>query len=403
MMTKPAKTKQFMNGARIRGAMLLLTMWLILVLAVIAYSLSYELQLGLKMTSQGEKRVKARAIARAGVAKAVMDLKNDQLITAAGQGRASDTLEEVWARTDDKTDVDFGEGQYTVRIIDEQRKIDLNSLQPQNVSALAYLLHRACKVKEDDAQFIAEAIIDFRDPDLRPIQNIGMTEEEYYTDLGSKFFKRALPENWVFRPKNDALMNLEELLEVPGITRELLYGDPKETPIDPIDRLESKEESTALSDYVSVSYTGPLNINTCSLPVLESVMFAGTQNEGLAHDLAKRIDDLRKDRNVVGGVNTYGISNLGQLSQAGIEGRYLSQNMMLDVYSQNFLIISRGVYKGVRETMAFRVTVAPESYPLDPDNKNKRGVRDENASGKLKNRQLLKLDPAVRVTRTFEM
>jgi type II secretory pathway component PulK len=58
---------QLTRGPR-RGAILMLSLWLILVLTVMAYSLTYEMRVGLRMTGMGARKIKARALARAGVA-----------------------------------------------------------------------------------------------------------------------------------------------------------------------------------------------------------------------------------------------------------------------------------------------------------------------------------------------
>ena len=79
-MTCPGSTHHAIARRR-RGTIMVMALWLILVLTVMAYSLAYEMRLGLKSTSYAQKRVKALGLARAGLAHAVMDLKNDRLLS----------------------------------------------------------------------------------------------------------------------------------------------------------------------------------------------------------------------------------------------------------------------------------------------------------------------------------
>ena len=72
--------KSSSSRSREKGVILLVTLWIAVVLAIIAYSLSYQVRLEMKLTKQFRQSAQARALAQVGIAKAVADLKNDLII-----------------------------------------------------------------------------------------------------------------------------------------------------------------------------------------------------------------------------------------------------------------------------------------------------------------------------------
>ncbi len=393
-----------LRGASRRGALLVLVIWLIVVLAVMAYSLTYEMRIGLKMTSQGKRRVQARAVARVGLARAVVDLKNDQLITAAVGQYDNDHLGEIWAQNDEKTEVEVGDeaGVYTVRVVDEQGKLDLNNLRPISAEALAYLLEEVSRVQRDDALLMAQAAVDYFDPDMDPIAATGVTETDYYTEEGWRRFARTLPEGWYFKPKNDPYLAIEELLEVPGFTREILYGEPGETIADPIERLDSRERSSALVDYVAAGRGGPVNLNTAPEEVIAAILAAATQGAQGVESQARRVVQLRDElaKRPPRPTEPNGLTSLNQLAEAGLGEDMVSRMVVVPIgfSSRNYTIISRGTVDGVNETIRARVGLEMRQYNLSATNEPAlKYMIDPAAMGWLNDQPDVVVDPAVRV------
>ena len=326
---------------------MVLVIWIVLVLTVIAYSLAYEMRISIKMTGQGQKRLKAQGLARAGLARAVMDLRNDRLLALADNSNNNDTLGDVWAKPEGKTDVPYGGGFYNVLIVDEERKLNVNALMPNSAVVLQYLLEEVGGMKKEVAEVAANAIIDYKDPDSIPIGGKGANEIEYYTDWAQKIMRRNIERNWVFRPKNDMLLTLSEMLDIPGITPEILYGNPEGMPEDPFEKtlLKKRTESKALIDYLTANSAGQLNLNTCPVKLLEAVLYGATKDK-TAVKWADKIDKARQDffrkKSTDGGV---GLNGMQALIQEGIPAEIvgaMEKAIPIGFNSTFFTITSRG-------------------------------------------------------------
>ncbi|HMX63479.1 MAG TPA: hypothetical protein PKD58_10465, partial [Candidatus Sumerlaeota bacterium] len=58
---------------------LVLVLWIVVILSLMAYSMLYQVSSEMSITSARKKQLQAEALARAGIAKAVVDLRNDLL------------------------------------------------------------------------------------------------------------------------------------------------------------------------------------------------------------------------------------------------------------------------------------------------------------------------------------
>jgi type II secretory pathway component PulK len=335
------------------------------------------------------------------------------MMSMASQPGSNVTLEQVWALNDDKTDVEMGGGRYSVRVVDEAGKFDINALQLPRLNLLKTILERTGDYRDSQAQSIAYALMDFIDPDLVTIGGERGDEVNLLTEWGRDEFGELLPLEWVFRPKNDSLLTLDELLAVPGITRAMMHGDPELEPADSIQRADfnldetrRRDDALSLTDCLTVDGVGPLNVNTASPVVLQLLVEAAMQEMTPPDDVVRKILEARKEKRGSRDAQRSGIGDLGQLVQAGVPPDVLQRMAALyplGVGSTIFTIHSRGEYQGVRHTMNVTVRVMWENYPIDPDRPETFGTRDPAADGWLKNQPNTKLDPSVRVIRIEEM
>jgi Tfp pilus assembly protein PilX len=89
------------DGRQRRAAILVLTLWIVVVLGLISASMLEEIYLELKLAKFQRDDFEAMALARAGLARAVADLRNDLILDRSTQSEMLDTLSDVWARTDE--------------------------------------------------------------------------------------------------------------------------------------------------------------------------------------------------------------------------------------------------------------------------------------------------------------
>src|SRR4029077_9426641 len=108
--------------------------------------------------------------------------------------------------------VKLGEGTYTVKVVDESGKVNINKASKKMLEGLFLALN----FDKDDAKFYAGAIVDFRDPDDTYLNDTAQTEAEfYYPSEDSTTAKLHF--------KNSDFVSPDELLQVPGMTPEILY------------------------------------------------------------------------------------------------------------------------------------------------------------------------------------
>lgn len=131
-----------------KGVALVLVMWMVALLTALvgAYAATARIEY---MQGRGlNDAVVADAAARAGLEYAVSRLQaRDPEVAWIPDGRPYE-----WS---------FGEAAVDVRIVDESAKIDLNAAAPQLLSSL----FRVLGVEREQADAVAAAIVDWRDPD----------------------------------------------------------------------------------------------------------------------------------------------------------------------------------------------------------------------------------------------
>jgi len=375
------------TGRKRRAAILVLTLWIVVVLGIISASMLQEIYLELKLTKYQHDDFEAMVLARAGVARAIADLRNDLMMDHAGKGQAFDALGDVWARQDedkigrDNEGVKMGRGTYRVWVEDEASKFNLNMATPPVLKAALYELG----LEEKEAQAITSAIADWMDPDdIAQPPGVG-NEDEYYSTImakqtGSRWDKDEPP---IYRCKNDRFSSLEELLSVAGVTPELFYGiDPeKETLPNPIEQFKKRieyvrtpsprEEHFGLRDIFTVYSPGPINVNTADRRVLRILFRAAGADASLAAGCAERIVQLRKPDARGISNNEKAFRNPMEITKAGVPA-YLMPRVMtatpLTIQSNIYRIYALGEIKEAQHLICGVVSRNPET--CNPDTLN---------------------------------
>ena len=367
-----------MIGGGRRGIVLVLVLWVVVLLSLIGYSLLLQVSVDASVTTARKRQLEAEMLARAGVAKAIVDLRNDLLFDYADESKVFDGEGDVWARPEEGKDRvslsnDRNAGYYSVRVIDEQGLINLNYLTRTSLPLVAKILEEL-GMEEEDAKIVAAAILDWRDPDYIPsLENAPSNEEGIaYAVIKAEDEEAGVAdvdevEPLVFR--NEDYLTVDELLEVFGVSPAFFFGPhtPEaeyyaqffDAPVGErfLSQLEEPltydtDRAYGLRDYFTVHGTGQLNVNAIPFHVLVAMGgMAGGDGEAFA-------DRVLKNRR---GGNDEDIDNSGaykdgtdlakDVEVAGVLNAVQGMGLPMDVKSTTFRIISTGVVGDVRSTM----------------------------------------------------
>lgn len=379
MRTTPA-FPPFRPRRRRRGVILLLVLWIVVVLSLITYSLLFQITTEAAITTTRKRSLQAEALARAGIAKAIVDLRNDMVFDHAQEGKIFDAEGDVWARPEEgRLEATLGrredEGTFTTYVYDEEGLLNINQFIAPNMKLLETIITQI-GYNEDDAKIVAAAIVDWRDGDFTPVlpDSPGPDEGTAYAvmkgeDEGGETDQDEV-QPLVFR--NENFLSVDELLEVYGVTPDLYFGpDTPEarhynallgTAAGERFKIEEKQDrprgqrNLGLRDYFTVHGAGTLNINTAPEHVLRALAVAAGLDESLGETIVDsrrggKEEDLDNDEAFEDMTEVQANADTAQLVAAA------SPLYPIGVTSSIFRIRSRGVVGNVTyrlEALAFR-------------------------------------------------
>jgi len=180
-------------GAR-RGLVLALVLWVVMVMTAIVAIAGQTNRLNMKMATGAVDQVRCKWACRAGAESAIALLIDDL--------RTSDCLQDLWSDNDeDYNNVPLERCAYSVRVVDEAGKLNVNIATKEQLMALPYM-----------EENIADSILDWRDND-----------EDLRTEGAEAGYYENLPFPYTIR--NGQFKTIRELLRVKGMTPDLLYGE----------------------------------------------------------------------------------------------------------------------------------------------------------------------------------
>ena len=232
------------------GVALVMTVWLLAVLAVISAEFIFSSRLRIKADRSAREGVQAYALALAGYHAALdvlgPDLAalerdgDDRLLIRGAPGEDGAPGESAPAAGEE---VPLGGGSYSWSIDAEDGKIDINRI---GRGVLVSLLKKAGLGVGADRDALADSILDWRDPNRE--HRLNGAEEDYYRALTPPYSCKDGP----FDVK-------EELLLVRGMKEVYYYGGAEE---------EDEEEFSPLREWITV-YPVAFNPDVAPGPVLE--------------------------------------------------------------------------------------------------------------------------------------
>jgi len=177
-----------------KGLVIIAVLWMVVVLMVMTAILGRKSRLDMKVCLARMETVRCKWACRAGIEKAIAVLNEDET--------ENDSLLDLWSdNPEDFNDVMLDQCFFTVRVIDELSKLNINTATKEQLLGLP-----------DMVEEIADAIIDWRDSDDMP-SGLGV-ESGYYEGLAYGYIAR-----------NGPFRTLRELLLVKDVSEELFYGE----------------------------------------------------------------------------------------------------------------------------------------------------------------------------------
>jgi general secretion pathway protein K len=174
-----------------RGIALLAVLWAVIVLGLMATVFLRESRIEVNLTRNLIEEAKAEAMADAGVSRAMLGLL------------ATDDAA-FWRPDGTPYDFAFADGSVRVTLQDESGKIDLN----RSAGPVLQALFEAAGLAPPQAQQLVDAMADYRDTDH--LRHANGAEDADYAAAGLAYDAKDAP-----------FAMTEELLQVPGVTREL--------------------------------------------------------------------------------------------------------------------------------------------------------------------------------------
>ena len=177
-----------------KGLVLVAVLWVVVVLIVLVTVLGRKSRLDTKVCLARMEGLRCKWACRAGIEKAVGILNEDT--------RESDNLWDLWSdNEEDFNDIELERCRFTVRVIDEASKLNINTATKGQLLGLP-----------DMVEEIADAIIDWRDSDDTPSE--AGAEGGYYENLPYGYMAR-----------NGPFRTIRELLLVKDVSEQLFYGE----------------------------------------------------------------------------------------------------------------------------------------------------------------------------------
>lgn len=239
-----------------KGVVLLAVLWLSVALSLMALSTSYLVRTEAAAASNRLESQRGYYQARGAVEAGIAAIARP-LALGAGELRAPAPAEYVPGRR--WLQFDFEAGTAWVEIVPENAKLGVNSVTAEQLAALFEQLGQ----DPDASSELALAIVDWRSPRASSV------DSEF-----DRFYQAASPP---YRARHAAVEDLEELLAVKGMTRELFFGALTQQADG------AWKQSPPLSDLLTTETAlGAVNANSAAAEVLATL-------PGWNADLAGRV------------------------------------------------------------------------------------------------------------------
>lgn len=256
-----------------KGIALMIVLWALVLLSALATEFAFSMRTEVNTTGNYKEDVESYYLAKAGIHLAFAELlkearfhsihpefgfisgypKSEGIINSQNNENAETADLEESQEFDfiERIDLPLGRGTISYKITDENGKININTATR---GVLTKVLTASGMEIGETRDIIADSILDWIDKD--DVHLVNGAETDHYQTLDPPY-----------QAKNDIFDTLDELLQVRGITEDILYG----TPEDEIKNLD-QPVYLGLINFFTVQKTIFFNPNTAKPDVL-SVFF----------------------------------------------------------------------------------------------------------------------------------
>jgi general secretion pathway protein K len=315
-----------------QGIALIVSMIAIAVLMVLAFDFAWSMKVETHLAIHADAEQQMLWLGKSGVETARWILSNEALTG----GQPFDSLNQIWAggpgtggETNSAisgfslTDISMGAGTYSLKIVDLERKVNINAAPPP-------VLQQALTAMGADADSIStvvDSIGDWVDSDDAP--RTAGAESDYYQGLTPAYYA-----------KNAPIDDLSELLLIKGVTSAMFWGGSADdhSPAAFQRKLglghapgQEPDYPFGLNDVFTALSSGRININTADANVLQTL--PGIDTATAAAIIKQRAGPDGQD----GTEDDTPFVNVSQLQQAGVDPQIVGQlGQLCDVRSQTF-------------------------------------------------------------------
>jgi type II secretory pathway component PulK len=234
------------------GIALMVVLWVLVLLIALATEFAYSMKGEVNATKNFKEDIEAYHIAKAGINLAMAEIlypasfhalhKDHGLVSGkliSGIKKDNPEINKNPYRIPFRTNIQFGRGTITYTLEDENKKFPINKTS-RNI--LVKVLTLTGVEAGENKDIIADSILDWIDDDTN--HRLNGAESEFYQGLIPPYF-----------PKNAPIENLDELIKIRGIDKNILYGT---------------DQHPGLNQFFTVYNVERVNPNTSSLEILSA-------------------------------------------------------------------------------------------------------------------------------------
>jgi general secretion pathway protein K len=309
-----------------RGSALLAVMWLSAALAAVGFSLANTVRGETDRVATDLDNLRAYYLAAGGIDRASLELLWSVL---------SPPDQRPIPLGSTAVDYNFATGVVHVEILPETGKLDINRIPPEEL----YRLLGALGVEPGRAGQITEAIVAWRQP---------------MTDVTTPNLSLRSPTS-SFPQAHASLLEIEDLLSVPGVTPDLFYGTYLPAPVDAPEGAPRLQARAGLVDCLSVfGSASQVDVNTAEPAVLAAV--------GLPPDAIGAIVQRRRAK-PIGPDEFNGLAGSLGISTARLR---IDGKSIVSLRATARLRLSNGQLSDLKRTVAAMVKYMPSGFGNEP-------------------------------------